>query len=127
MTKEELRIQKNRDNLCVLSVEELIKVQQIELEAIATYGGLADELESALGFLKLGFQIGWKPLVIIHSKKTFKKYEQILGIDARTFFQEETPMSQRSRGYSIAITLSNFWKVVSGDTKIENRREISPE
>ena len=127
MTKEELRIQKNRSNLRVLTVEELLKIQDVELEAIATFSGLADELETALGFLKLGFQVGWKPLVIVHSKRTFKKYEKILGIDARTFFPEETPMSSRSRGYKIAITLSNFWKVVSGDIKIENRREISPD
>jgi len=124
MTNDELRIQDNRSKLRPLSVDELKKLQEIELEAIARFKGIADELESALGFLRIGIQLGWKPMTIIHSKKTFKKYEQILGIDARTFFPEETPAASRSKGYSIAKTLSNFWKVVSGDTKIDNRRDL---
>ncbi|MES2182649.1 MAG: hypothetical protein V4493_11185 [Pseudomonadota bacterium] len=124
MTKEEIRIADNRSKLRSLSIEELKKIQDIELDAMARFKGMGDELETALGFLKLGIQLGWKPLAIIHSKRTFKKYEQILGIDARTFFPDETPAASRSMGYSIAKTLSNFWKVVSGDTKIVNRRDI---
>jgi len=125
MTKDEIRIQDNRSKLRTLSIEELIKLQDIELEATARFNGMADELESALGFLKLGIQLGWKPLALIHSKRTFKKYEEILGIDARTFFPEDTPAASRSKGYTIAKTLTNFWKVVSGDIKIENRRDLT--
>ena len=124
MTNDELRIQDNRSKLRPLSIDELKKLQEIELEAIARFRGNVDELESALGFLRIGIQLGWKPLTIIHSKKTFKKYEQILSIDARTFFPEDTPAATRSLGYTIAKKLSNFWKVVSGDTKIENRRNL---
>lgn len=125
MANDELRVRENRSNLRLLSIDELVKLQEIEIEAIARFKGQADELESALGFLKIGIQVGWKPLTIIHSKKTFRKYEQILGIDARTLFPEETSAASRSVGYSIAKTLSNFWKVVSGDIKIDNRREFS--
>ncbi len=28
-------------------------------------------------------------------------------------------------GYNVAKGLGNFWKAVSGDLKVENRREIS--
>ncbi|MGO8753638.1 MAG: hypothetical protein ACLQHK_00200 [Gallionellaceae bacterium] len=122
---EQQRIEKNLANLKPLSVDKLKQLQEIELRAIATYAGRLDELESAMGFLRLGFQFGWKPLAIIHSKQTFRKYEQMLGINARELFPEDTPASYRSVGYSIAKKLSNFWKVVSGDTKVENRREIS--
>jgi len=122
---EEARIKKNLANLKPLSVEKLKQLQEIELHAIAKFHGNFDELESAFGFMRLGFQIGWKPLAIIHSKKTFRKYEEILGISARELFPEETPASDRSIGYSIAKKLSNFWKAVSGDTKIEDRRSIS--
>ena len=124
MTDDELRIQDNRSKLRPLSIDELKKLQEIELEAIARFRGNVDELESALGFLRIGIQLGWKPLTIIHSKRTFKKYEQILGIDERTFFPEDTTSATRSLGYTIAKKLSNFWKVVSGDTKIENRRNL---
>jgi hypothetical protein len=125
MTDDELRIEDNRSKLRLLSIDELKNLQEIELDAIARFKGSADELESALGFLRIGIQIGWRPMAIIHSKRTFKKYEEILGIDARSFFPEETPAASRSIGYKIAKTLSNFWKVVSGDIKIDNRRDIN--
>ncbi len=121
---EEAGIQKNLSNLKPLSVDKLKQLQEIELRALARFSGNFDELESAYGFLRLGFQIGWKPLAIIHSKKTFRKYEQLLEINARELFPEDTPASERSIGYSIAKKLSNFWKVVSGDIKVENRRDI---
>lgn len=123
---EEERITKNLAKLTPLSSDKLMQLQEIELKAIAKFYGNLDELESALGFLRLGFHYGWKPLAIIHSKKTFKKYEQILDINARELFQEETPTSERSIGYSIAKKLSKFWQVVNGEEKILNKRESSP-
>lgn len=125
MTEDE-RIAYNLTRLKPLSVEKLKQLQQIELRAIARFHGQLDELESALGFLRMGFQYGWKPLAIIHSKKTFKKYEQILEIDAHELFPEETPTSDRSIGYSIAKKLSKFWQVVNGEEKINHKRESSP-
>lgn len=123
---EKQRIQKNLTRLKPLSVEKLKQLQEIELRAIAKFHGNMDELESALGFLRLGFQYGWKPLAIIHSKKTFKKYEQILEINARELFPEETPTSDRSIGYSVAKKISKFWQIVNGEEKIDHKRESSP-
>lgn len=122
---EEARIQKNRANLTPLPPEVLQQLQEIELNAIARFAGMTEELESALGFLRLGFQLDWRALAVIHSKRTVRKYEQILGIKSRELFPAETPASERSRGYLIAKTLSNFWKGVSGNIKIENRREFT--
>lgn len=122
---EEARIKTNRANLRPLSPKALQQLQEIELEAMAKFHGVADELESAIGFLRLGMQIGWKPLAIIHSKRTFKKYEDILGINARELFAEETPASDRCSGYSIAKKLNAFWKIVNGEEKIEGKRELS--
>lgn len=122
---EEKRIDHNLSKLKPLSVEKLKQLQEIELRAIAKFYGTMDELESALGFLRLGFHYGWKPLAIMHSKKTFRKYEQILDINARDLFPEDTPQSARSMGYLVAQKLSNFWKAVSGDIKVEHRRDIS--
>jgi hypothetical protein len=121
----EERISKNRANLVRLSPKTLLQLHEIELEAFARFNGTADEIESALGFLRLGFQIGWKPLVLIHSKSTVRKYEQILGINSRELFPEETGASDRNPGYRIAKKLSNFWKVVSGEVKVEERRKIT--
>lgn len=123
---EEERIEFNMKRLKPLSAEKLKQLQEIELKAIAKFYGNLDELESALGFLRLGFQYGWKPLAIIHSKKTFKKYEEILGINAQELFPKDTPTSDRSVGYSFAKKIANFWRIVNGEEKVENKRETTP-
>ena len=94
-------------------------------DALNRFTGTADELEKALGMLMLGDYMGWRVLVIIHNKRTIRKYEEILGISVREFFPEEGPIAMRSLGYSIATELGNFWKVVSGDIPVEDRRELA--
>jgi hypothetical protein len=123
---EEARIKLNLSKLKPLSVEKLKQLQEIELNAIARFHGQMDEIESAIGFLRLGFQVGWKPLAIVHSKKTFKKYEEILGINAHEIFQEETIASDRINGYAIAKKLANFWKIVNGEQPVKDKRVLSP-
>jgi hypothetical protein len=76
-----------------------------------------DELESALGMYMIGFHFGWKVLYVIHSKKTVRKYEQLLGIDVREVFEEFGPDADRTNAYKIISTVSNFWKLVSGEEK----------
>ena len=95
--------------------------------AVHNFRGTTDELESAIGMFVLGRHLGWKVLYIVHSKKTVAKYEQILDIDVRKEFPEEGPEASRSMGYTIAKTFSNFWKVVSGDEKVDrkNWREMT--
>lgn len=117
--------EKNLGRLRKLSPKQLDELHRIEREAIARFEGQIDELESALGMLRLGHHLGWRVLVLVHSKPTIRKYEEILGIKVRELFQEEGPSSERSQGYQIARKLENFWKAVSGDTKIENRREFA--
>jgi hypothetical protein len=123
---EEKRININLAKLKPLSVEKLKQLQEIELRTIAKFYGNLDELESALGFLRMGFHFGWKPMAIIHSKKTFKKYENILGIVAQELFPDETPTSMRSVGFSFAVKLSKFWKIVNGEEAVEDKRTLSP-
>jgi hypothetical protein len=94
-------------------------------DALERFKGNADELEKAIGMLMFGDYVGWKVLVIIHNKRTIRKYEEILGISVREFFVEEGPIALRSLGYSVAKDLGNFWKAVSGDVSIEDRRELA--
>jgi len=90
--------------------------------AIKDFEGNLDDLESALGMYLLGRHFGWRPLLIIHNKRTIRKYEAILKINIREEFDEEGPDAERSVGYRVAKTLSNFWKVVSGDDPVADRR-----
>lgn len=105
--------------------ERAAQLASIANDALNRFSGTADELEKALGMLMLGDYFGWKVLVLIHNKRTVRKYEEILGISVREFFPEEGPIALRSLGYSIAKDLGNFWKVVSGDISVEDRRELS--
>jgi hypothetical protein len=115
---------KNLAMLANRTVDQAADLERIEKEAIANFSGTLDELESALGMLRMGHHLGWRVLVLIHSKRTLRKYEDILGIKVRDYFPEEGPSVGRSIGYTIAKKLGNFWKAVSGDVKIDHRREI---
>lgn len=92
---------------------------------IKDFRGDLDELESALGMYLIGRHFGWRPLVLIHNKRTIRKYEEILKINIREEFPEEGPDADRSYGYKFAKGLSNFWKAVSGEVQVEQRREIA--
>ncbi len=120
-----LNYEKNIVRTVERSIKRSAELERIERDAFANFKGQFTELISAIGMLRLGDHVGWKVLAIIHSKATIRKYERILGIEVKTFFQEEGPSSDRSIGYTVAKKLSNFWKAVSGDIKIKNKQEIS--
>ena len=114
----------NLTKLANRTVDQVADLERIEREAIANFSGQVHGLESALGLLRIGHHFGWRVLVLVHSKRTLRKYEDILGINIREYFPEEGPGVSRSMGYTIAKKLGNFWKAVSGDVKIDHRREI---
>lgn len=91
-------------------------------DTIRRFSGSLDELESALGMYMIGRHFGWKVLYLLHSKRTVNKYEQILGIDVREEFEPEGPDASRSNGFRLAQQFSNFWKVVSGEEKIDREQ-----
>jgi hypothetical protein len=93
-------------------------------DAIRRFEGNVDELEQAIGMYMVGRHVGWKVLVLVHNKRTIRKYEDILGINIREAFREEGLDAERSRAYRFASKLSNFWKAVSGDEPVPGRKEI---
>ena len=118
------RYERNKERLFSRTLEQEAELIRIEREAIARFSGFLDDLEAALGMLRLGHHLGWRVLVLIHNKRTLRKYEEILGINIRELFPAEGPSHERSVGYGIAKKLGNFWKAVSGAIKIEDRRLI---
>ena len=108
-----------------LTPEQLEEIAEITHRAIGQFKGQADKLEMALGVFLLGYQTGWRALYIIHNKRTIRQYEAILGITFREHFPEEGTGCSRSLGYRVAKKLEKFWQVVSGDIKVEGKREIS--
>lgn len=116
--------EKNLKLLKDRSVNDVAELEKIEREAIANFKGQLDQLEAALGMLRMGDHFGWKVLVLIHNKRTLRSYEEILGIKVRELFPEEGPSWERSKGYVFIKKLGKFWKGVSGEIKIEDKREI---
>ena len=100
------------------------QLEAIEAHAITNFKGSITDLESALGLLRLGHHFGWRVIYLAHSKATVRKYEEILGIRVREVFEAEGPSSYRSRGFELAQTIGNFWKIVSGAIKVKGRQEI---
>jgi hypothetical protein len=94
------------------------------IEVTKDYQGTFDQLESALGMYMIGPLVGWKVLVLIHNKRTIKKYEEILGIKVRKAFPAEGPLAHKSVALAIVNKIGNFWKAVSGEAKIDDRREL---
>lgn len=94
-------------------------------DSVYQFTGSFDELESAIGMLFLGPLIGWKVLVLIHNKRTIRRYEEILGINIREAFPPEGPYTYKSLGYELVQKLQKFWKAVSGEVPVENRRELA--
>lgn len=123
------QVRKNVHRLAPLTPDQVWEMHEIECRAFANFSGLIDEFEGAVGMMRLGHHVGWKVLVLIHNKRTIRKYEEILGINIREFFPPEGPSAERSRGYMIAKAIGNFWKAVSGDIKSDElkaqRREIA--
>lgn len=120
-------LDKNRSILAELTAEQVQEMYRIEREAFARFKGQFDELEAAIGMLHLGYHLGWRPLVLIHNKRTLRKYEEILGINVRELFPEEGPSADRSQGYKIAKKIGNFWKAVSGELKDEELKALRRE
>jgi hypothetical protein len=117
-------VSRKRSKIPPLSPDEAATLSQLVDEASLRFSGTFDELESAAGMLMIGRLYGWRVLVLIHNKRTIRKYEEILGIKVREAFPEEGPLASRSNALAVAKTLGNFWKAVSGELKIPDRREI---
>ena len=105
-----------------LTAAQEAQLARIERDAFLEFEGPFEDLEKAVGILRLGHHLGWKPLVLIHSKRTIAKFEDILNIKFRDVFPPEGPSWSRSAGYSVMREVSNFWKAVSGETPVKDRQ-----
>lgn len=116
---------KRKGNLPPATKEEAKRIVDLFDRALVRFDGSVDEVEQAIGFYMAGRHMGWRPLVVIHNKRTIRKYEDILGVKIREEFAPEGPDCDRSVAYKIASGFSNFWRVVSGDEKIDaDRHEL---
>lgn len=112
------------------SDKERAELERIEMQAIADFKGDLHDLESAIGMLMIGHHFGWKVLYLIHSKRTIRKYEEILAgiskeeVRIRDLFRPEGPSSYRSAAFQVVRRVSNFWRVIANEsTEVELPKE----
>ena len=99
----------------VMKISKLKKFDEIFDKAIKDYKGNVQILETAIGALIVGQHMGWKVLLLIHDKKTIKKYEKALGINFRDYMDEVGSLAHKSIAWCAVQKVSNFWKAVSGE------------
>ena len=88
------------------------------------FRGDLHELESAIGALCVGQRMGWKVLLLIHEKRTLKKYEKILGLEFREVLPDVGDLAHKSVAWVAVQKLGNFWKAVKGEIKGVRSPEI---
>lgn len=113
----------SRPRMLAVDRDESKRLVDIVDNAIYEFEGDIDHLESAIGMLFLGRQVGWRPLLLVHNKNTIRRNEQILGIEIRKFLPKETPRSDKLLVYKIVKGMGNFWKAVSGDISVGDRKK----
>jgi len=92
--------------------------------ALNTYKGPTNTLEQAIGALHVAVSFGWKPLYLMHDKKTLRNFEKILDVSFRDLCDEEGPLASRSKAWRLFQKYNNFWKAVSGAIKGVRTNEI---
>lgn len=99
------------------NMPELTDIDLVKLidKSIMKFHGNSEELENAIGALMFGRMTGWRPLFLIHSQKSIKKYETILGIEFREVMPEVGPKAKDSIAWKLAQKVTNFWKLVKGE------------
>lgn len=91
-------------------------------ERIRSFKGQLQTLESAIGAYIVGRKLGWKVLYLVHDKRTIRKYEDILAIKFRDELPADGELASKSLAWVMASKLSNFWKAVSGELKIKDKK-----
>ena len=87
----------------------------IERKIAKEFKGQINELEGAIGMLFVGRRVGWKIVMLMHDRKTVKKYEKILGIKVQEEFEPIGSYANRSVAYRAMQKITSFWKAVKGE------------
>ena len=82
---------------------------------VKTYKGDVTVLEHAIGCFVVGRKVGWKCLLVMHDRKSIKRYEDILGLPFKDHLPEVGDLAHRSKAWKIVQGVSSFWKAVKGE------------
>jgi len=84
--------------------------------ASVDFKGDLHHLEAAIGAIIVGRQFGWKPLLLIHDRKTIRRFEKHLGITSiRDYMPDVGLHADKSVAWNLVQKVSSFWKAVKGE------------
>jgi hypothetical protein len=89
------------------------KLVEIIKDACTRFQGNCAVLESAIGALCWGRVVGWHGVRVMHSSRTMRAYEKILGVKFREVLPPTTDHSERLAGIRMAKSLGKFWQVIT--------------
>jgi len=87
----------------------------LEIIKDACYDGKGDctVLESAIGALCFGREVGWHGLRTVHSSRTMRRYEGVLGVKFKDVLPDRTRHSPRLWGIVLADKFGKFWQAIA--------------
>jgi len=97
-----------------LTNDQLVKIVD---KAVANFKGNINHLESAIGMLAVARFLGWRPLLLIHDKKTIRRNEKILDVKIRDALPGVGEKADKSIAWNLVQNVSSFWKAVRGEIK----------
>jgi hypothetical protein len=83
-------------------------------KVVKEFAGDMTVLESALGAFAVGQLVGWRVLLLVHSRATFNRYQKILELNFRDYMPERGKYAHKSHALMIADKVGDFWKVATG-------------
>ena len=93
-------------------------IRESDLEVICQawhdYEGDTPIFASAAGALIVGRLMGYDGLKVMHSWRTLRKYEAVLGIKFDEVLEARTKDSRRLNGIRYAESFQAFWKAIAG-------------
>jgi len=97
-----------------IDINDIKQIEKLINEAITKYSGTIDALETAIGAFFIGKTMGWKPLYLMHSRRSILLYEKILDIRFKDIFAERGVLSHKSVALNIVDKIGGFWDGVNG-------------
>src|SRR5207248_839899 len=83
---------------------------------LRNYNGDITKFERAIGVFWVGRKFGYKPMQLIHDKRTIKECADFLDLDLKEHWPyPEGPMADKSYAWEAVKKVSNFWKAVKGE------------
>jgi len=107
-------------------MKEITDSELVELidKAIKRFTGSSETLASAIGYLMIGRNVGWRVLYFMHSQNTVRKYEKILGIRTEDYMQEIGPLAKKAVAWNALQKVSNYWRAVRGEIAGVKSKEL---